>query len=130
MSWMVCTLFDTNYSSTLQGYAWPFYLPVDAAALGLHDYHNVIKKPMDMTSIKVCATCSTQTCTHNTHTHTHTHTHHTHTHTHMHRSTHIGFILSIQFHYMIPLSSLSVIYCCIVCRKNLILVSMSQHRNS
>ena len=34
-------------------YAWPFYKPVDAALLGLHDYHEIIKKPMDLGSIKV-----------------------------------------------------------------------------
>lgn len=34
-------------------YAWPFYTPVDAAALGLHDYHDIIKCPMDLSSIKV-----------------------------------------------------------------------------
>ena len=36
-----------------QGYAWPFYKPVDADALDLHDYHEIIKKPMDLSSIKV-----------------------------------------------------------------------------
>ena len=35
-------MFNKKHSS----YAWPFYKPVDAAALGLHDYHNIIKKPM------------------------------------------------------------------------------------
>lgn len=34
-------------------YAWPFYNPVDAAALGLHDYHDIIKCPMDLSTIKV-----------------------------------------------------------------------------
>lgn len=34
-------------------YAWPFYVPVDAAALGLHDYHDIIKHPMDLSTIKV-----------------------------------------------------------------------------
>lgn len=34
-------------------YAWPFYTPVDAVALGLHDYHNIIKQPMDLSTIKV-----------------------------------------------------------------------------
>ncbi|XP_029185046.2 bromodomain-containing protein 3-like isoform X2 [Acropora millepora] len=34
-------------------YAWPFYKPVDASALGLHDYHDIIKQPMDMGTIKV-----------------------------------------------------------------------------
>ena len=35
-----------------QGYAWPFYKPVDADALDLHGYHEIIKKPMDLGSIK------------------------------------------------------------------------------
>jgi len=34
------------------GYAWPFYKPVDANLLGLHDYHSVIKKPMDLGTVK------------------------------------------------------------------------------
>ncbi|KAI4822857.1 hypothetical protein KUCAC02_008382, partial [Chaenocephalus aceratus] len=34
-------------------YAWPFYKPVDVAALGLHDYHDIIKYPMDLSSIKL-----------------------------------------------------------------------------
>lgn len=34
-------------------YAWPFYTPVDAVALGLHDYHNIIKQPMDLGTIRV-----------------------------------------------------------------------------
>lgn len=34
-------------------YAWPFYTPVDVVALGLHDYHNIIKEPMDLGTIKV-----------------------------------------------------------------------------
>ncbi|XP_057698999.1 bromodomain-containing protein 4-like isoform X2 [Corythoichthys intestinalis] len=33
-------------------YAWPFHLPVDAKALGLHDYHDIIKHPMDLSTIK------------------------------------------------------------------------------
>ena len=37
----------------LQAYAWPFYQPVDATALGLHDYHTIIKKPMDLGTIRV-----------------------------------------------------------------------------
>ncbi|NXT26940.1 BRD2 protein, partial [Syrrhaptes paradoxus] len=32
--------------------AWPFYKPVDASALGLHDYHEIIKHPMDLSTIK------------------------------------------------------------------------------
>ena len=37
-----------------QGYAWPFYKPVDAELLGLSDYHEIIKTPMDLGSVKVC----------------------------------------------------------------------------
>ncbi|KAM4020244.1 bromodomain-containing protein 3 isoform 2-T2 [Anomaloglossus baeobatrachus] len=33
-------------------YAWPFYKPVDAEALELHDYHDIIKHPMDLSSVK------------------------------------------------------------------------------
>uniref|UniRef100_A0A672RYP2 Bromodomain testis-specific protein-like n=1 Tax=Sinocyclocheilus grahami TaxID=75366 RepID=A0A672RYP2_SINGR len=33
-------------------YAWPFYKPVDAKALGLLDYHEIIYQPMDMSTIK------------------------------------------------------------------------------
>ncbi|XP_054645548.1 bromodomain testis-specific protein [Dunckerocampus dactyliophorus] len=33
-------------------YAWPFYTPVDAVALALHDYHDIIKQPMDLSTIK------------------------------------------------------------------------------
>ncbi|XP_028307198.1 bromodomain-containing protein 4-like isoform X2 [Gouania willdenowi] len=33
-------------------YAWPFYKPVDAKALNLHDYHDIIKHPMDLSNIK------------------------------------------------------------------------------
>ncbi|XP_037530288.1 bromodomain testis-specific protein [Nematolebias whitei] len=33
-------------------YAWPFYAPVDAVALGLHDYHDIIKQPMDLSTIR------------------------------------------------------------------------------
>mgnify|MGYP005983758899 CR=1 FL=1 len=35
-----------------QSYAWPFYNPVDAERLGLHDYHEIIKKPMDLGTVK------------------------------------------------------------------------------
>lgn len=34
------------------GYAWPFYEPVDAVALGLNDYHDIIHQPMDLGTIK------------------------------------------------------------------------------
>ncbi|KAI3362019.1 hypothetical protein L3Q82_012354, partial [Scortum barcoo] len=33
-------------------YAWPFYEPVDAKALQLHDYHDIIKYPMDLSTVK------------------------------------------------------------------------------
>ncbi|XP_063684056.1 bromodomain testis-specific protein-like isoform X3 [Bolinopsis microptera] len=32
--------------------AWPFYQPVDHASLGLHDYLTIIKKPMDLGTIR------------------------------------------------------------------------------
>ncbi|KAK9884638.1 hypothetical protein WA026_007476 [Henosepilachna vigintioctopunctata] len=41
-------LFSKKHSS----YAWPFYKPVDAELLGLHDYHQIIKKPMDLGTVK------------------------------------------------------------------------------
>ena len=41
-------LFNKRHSA----YAWPFYKPVDASALGLHDYHTIIKKPMDLGTVK------------------------------------------------------------------------------
>lgn len=33
-------------------YAWPFYKPVDAEALELHDYHDIIKHPMDLSTVR------------------------------------------------------------------------------
>ena len=42
---------------SLQPYAWPFYHPVDASALNLQDYHDIIKKPVDMSTIKVAHSC-------------------------------------------------------------------------
>lgn len=42
-------LFSKKHST----YAWPFYKPVDAELLGLHDYHDIIKKPMDLGTVKV-----------------------------------------------------------------------------
>lgn len=35
------------------GYAWPFYKPVDAEQLGLSDYHDIIKRPMDLGTVKI-----------------------------------------------------------------------------
>jgi len=40
------------FSKKHSGYAWPFYKPVDAQMLGLHDYHEIIKKPMDLGTVK------------------------------------------------------------------------------
>lgn len=34
-------------------YAWPFYHPVDVKALQLQDYHDIIKYPMDLRTVKV-----------------------------------------------------------------------------
>ncbi|XP_068177120.1 bromodomain-containing protein 4-like isoform X2 [Antennarius striatus] len=33
-------------------YAWPFHKPVDAKGLGLHDYNDIIKHPIDLSTIK------------------------------------------------------------------------------
>ncbi|XP_012657076.1 bromodomain testis-specific protein [Otolemur garnettii] len=33
-------------------YAWPFYNPVDVNALGLHNYYDIVKHPMDLGTIK------------------------------------------------------------------------------
>uniref|UniRef100_A0A3Q1H388 Bromodomain containing 3 n=1 Tax=Anabas testudineus TaxID=64144 RepID=A0A3Q1H388_ANATE len=33
-------------------YAWPFYEPVDAVKLQLHDYHDIIKHSMDLSTVK------------------------------------------------------------------------------
>lgn len=41
-------LSSKKYSSC----AWPFYSPVDAEALALHDYHDIIKRPMDLGTVK------------------------------------------------------------------------------
>ncbi|XP_054272014.1 bromodomain-containing protein 3-like isoform X3 [Macrosteles quadrilineatus] len=40
------------FSKKHSGYAWPFYKPVDAEWLGLHDYHEIVKKPMDLGTVK------------------------------------------------------------------------------
>ncbi|KAJ8299919.1 hypothetical protein KUTeg_021438 [Tegillarca granosa] len=40
------------HSFLLKGYAWPFYKPVDVDMLGLHDYYEIIKKPMDLGTIR------------------------------------------------------------------------------
>ncbi|XP_059484589.1 bromodomain-containing protein 2 isoform X2 [Neocloeon triangulifer] len=40
------------FSKKHSAHAWPFYKPVDAELLGLHDYHDIIKKPMDLGTVK------------------------------------------------------------------------------
>ncbi|CAK7325506.1 unnamed protein product [Dovyalis caffra] len=37
---------------TQHKWAWPFMQPVDVKGLGLHDYYEVIEKPMDFSTIK------------------------------------------------------------------------------
>ncbi|KAK7940460.1 hypothetical protein WMY93_003786 [Mugilogobius chulae] len=46
------TLVREMLSKKHAAYAWPFYKPVDVDALGLHDYHDIIKHPMDLSTIK------------------------------------------------------------------------------
>ncbi len=41
-------MFNKKHST----YAWPFYKPVDTEQLDLHDYTQVIKKPMDLGSVR------------------------------------------------------------------------------
>ncbi|XP_008589028.1 PREDICTED: bromodomain testis-specific protein [Galeopterus variegatus] len=36
-------------------YAWPFYNPVDVKALGIHNYYDIVKNPMDLGTIKLKA---------------------------------------------------------------------------
>ena len=40
------------FSKKHKDYAWPFYKPVDVVGLNLSDYYDIIKKPMDMTTVK------------------------------------------------------------------------------
>ncbi len=48
------TILKEMLSKKHAAYAWPFYKPVDAEALELHDYHEIIKQPMDLSTVKVC----------------------------------------------------------------------------
>ena len=41
------------FSKKHSAYAWPFYKPVDTEQLDLHDYKQVIKKPMDLGTVKL-----------------------------------------------------------------------------
>lgn len=41
-----------------QGYARPFYYPVDAKLMNLHDYYDIVKKPMDLGTVEVGQTIS------------------------------------------------------------------------
>ena len=41
------------FSKKHLAYSWPFYKPVDVQGLGLHDYLDIIKQPMDLGTIKV-----------------------------------------------------------------------------
>ncbi len=43
---------QTNFK-IFQAYAFPFYNPVKAKELDLHDYYDIIKKPMDLGTVKV-----------------------------------------------------------------------------
>lgn len=45
------------FSKKHMSYAWPFYKPVDVEGLGLHDYLDIIKHPMDLGTVKVCHSC-------------------------------------------------------------------------
>ena len=47
------TVLKEMYNKKHQAYAWPFYYPVDAEKLGLGDYHEIIKTPMDLSTVKV-----------------------------------------------------------------------------
>lgn len=41
------------FSKQHAAYAWPFYNPIEATALELENYHDIIKYPMDLGTIKV-----------------------------------------------------------------------------
>lgn len=40
------------FSKRHVSYAWPFFKPVDAEALQLHDYHDIVKHPMDLSTVR------------------------------------------------------------------------------
>ncbi|CAK9291614.1 unnamed protein product [Gordionus sp. m RMFG-2023] len=48
-----CTdLIKELFSKKHHAYAWPFYTPVNVLELNLPDYHDIIKKPMDLGTVK------------------------------------------------------------------------------
>ena len=47
------TIMKELTSKKHQAYGWPFYYPVDSKALGLQDYADIIKTPMDLSTLKV-----------------------------------------------------------------------------
>ena len=48
------TILKELFAKKHESYAWPFYKPVDATGLGLTDYHDIIRTPMDLGTVKVC----------------------------------------------------------------------------
>ncbi|CAL1262520.1 unnamed protein product [Larinioides sclopetarius] len=46
------TVLKDLFAKKHAGYAWPFYKPVDVKLLNLHDYHDIIKQPMDLGTVK------------------------------------------------------------------------------
>ncbi|XP_063056601.1 bromodomain testis-specific protein isoform X4 [Engraulis encrasicolus] len=47
-----CAILKELFAKKHYAYAWPFYKPVDVAALGLHDYYDIVQQPMDMGTIR------------------------------------------------------------------------------
>lgn len=48
-----CLTIVKDFFSKKHPYAWPFHYPVDARSLNLHDYYDIIKTPMDLSTVKV-----------------------------------------------------------------------------
>ncbi|EDW92301.1 bromodomain testis-specific protein [Drosophila yakuba] len=40
------------FSNTYKNIAWVFYEPLDAQLLGLHDYHEIVREPMDLSTVR------------------------------------------------------------------------------
>ncbi|KAH8253852.1 hypothetical protein KR032_007110, partial [Drosophila birchii] len=54
----------TLFSSALKRLAWVFYDPVDAELLALYDYHEIVKEPMDLSTVRQRLNTGVyQTCT-------------------------------------------------------------------